>query len=304
MRIDLLETYRAILAIGTTQGAALELGVSQSAVSRRLAQLEETLGLTLFIRDKTRLIPTRENRMIQGQIEGLLDRSHRLSARAQELRNGNSSSITLRVAFPSSLTLSVVPRIVAEFLAENDQVKLELHNGPYDSIERMLLDERAEIGFLRHPVQRSGLKTAPLVTSRTVCVVPRGHPLEARGTVSVRDLRGLPLILLGRARSVRQEFEDLFRRSGLRPDIRVEAHSVCSACALVAAGLGVTLVNELMAIDQKHLPITLLPLAESFPHAFAFAMIDDTPPSISATKFMEKTTSMLADFLSAKISPV
>ncbi len=184
MRLDLLDTYDAILGTGTTQGAARRLGLSQSAVSRRLAQLEASMGLKLFIRDKTRLVPTRESEMLHGQIRSLLDRGRRLAAQVEELSQGNSAAITLRVAFPASLTLSIVPRIVAGFLEQNDQVRLELHTGPYDTIERMILDERAEIGFVRLPCQRPGLRTTPLIASRTVCVMPKDHPLTAKARIS------------------------------------------------------------------------------------------------------------------------
>ncbi len=300
MRLELLETYQAILNTGTTQGAAALLGLSQSAVSRRLGQLESELGLALFIRDKTRLIETYEGQLLQGQIRSLLDRGARLAAEAEELRAGNSSAITLRVAFPTSLTLSIVPRIIAEFLAENDQVRLELHTGPYDTIERMLLDERAEIGFIRVPTQRAGLRTTPLIASRTVCVMPRDHPLAAQSEVSVRDLKGVPLILLGRMRAPRREVDELFWSAGLRPNIKVEAHSVCSACGLVASGIGVTLVNELMALDYAHMPVTVRPLVEPSNHAFALAMAEDLPQSTAAQNFIAKTTETLLAILAAR----
>jgi DNA-binding transcriptional LysR family regulator len=154
--MDLLRTLRAITETGSTLAAAAELNVSQSAVSRRLTQLEELLGLPLFTRDKGRLIPTPENRALMPQIRTMLDHQHRLTTRAEELRTGNASSVTLRVAVPASMTLAILPEILAEFLARNDRVQVEVHTGAYDTIERMLTDERAELGFLRAPAQRPG----------------------------------------------------------------------------------------------------------------------------------------------------
>jgi DNA-binding transcriptional LysR family regulator len=297
LRLDLLQTYDAVLTTGTTQAAAAQLGLSQSAVSRRLAQLEASLGLALFVRDRTRLVPTREGQLLQGQIRSLIDSAGRLAAQAEDLGRGNSVAVTLRVACPASLTLSVVPRIIAEFLAANDQVGVELHTGPYDAIERMLLDERAELGFIRLPGQRSGLKTTPLVTSRTVCVMPAGHPLAALPRIAVQDLRGVPLILLGRMRAPRRDIDDYFWRAGIRPKVRVEAHSVGSACGLVARGLGVTLVNELMALDFVHMPLAIRPLAETMVHDFAIATAQDLPPSTAARAFAQVTARVLRGML-------
>lgn len=286
MRLDLLETYHAILNTGTTQGAAQRLGISQSAVSRRLTQFEDSLGLTLFQRVKSRLIPTRESLLMRDQIDRLLENSLRLQAQADSLRNGNSSAVTLRIAFPGSLGLTIVPSIIDAFLREHDQVKLELHTGPYDMIERMLLDDRAELGFIRLPATRTGLKTYPAVTSRTVCVMPAAHPLAARKVIAARDLKDVPMILLGRMRAPRREIDTFFSDAALMPNVRIEAHSVSSACGLVASGLGVTLVNELMAMDYVDLALTIRPLAQTMPHSFAFATAERGPVSTIAEAFI------------------
>lgn len=293
MRLSLLKTLAAVLDTGSTQGAARVLGLSQSAVSRRISQLEAELRLPLFVRDRTRLIPTRECAQLEPQIRVLAERGRGLVAEAEALRDGNSPTTTLRVAFPASLTLSIVPAIVANFLAENDRVQVEVHTGSYDTIERMLQDGRAEMGFIRLPSQRANLVLRPLMSVRTVCVMPQGHPLAALDRVGIRDLSGVPLILLGRMRPPRSEIDRVFWKAGVKPRIRVEAHSVLSACGMVAAGLGITLVNELMAWDYAHLAIEIRPLDVVLDHAFAFAAADGPPATRAAETFMQTAESFL-----------
>lgn len=292
-----LETFRAVVEHGSTLAAASELGVTQSAVSRRIAQLEKEIGLELFHRDRGRLTPTEECRLLQPHMFGMVDRGAQIVSLARELRRGNSALITLRIAMPGSLTLSILPGILRDFLAENDLIQVELHTGPYDAIERMLLDERAEIGFLRLPVQRSGLKVTPVIEARTVCVMHEDHPLAAKPEITISDLRGEPLILLGRMRAPRREIDDAFWSTGLVPNVRIEAHSVMSACSLVANGLGVTLVNELMAKDYAHLPITYRPMTRSLMHKFAFALSASSQPSHAAEQFIELCTARLRSLL-------
>ena len=300
MRLSLLQTYAAVLDTGTTQGAARLLGVSQPAISRRISQLEDELGVPLFIRDRSRLIPTRECGLLEAQIRNLADRSSNLVSEAESLRQGNSRTVTLRIAFPGSLTLSIVPAIVAGFLAEHDRVHIELHTGSYDTIERMLKDGRAELGFVRLPVEKSGLKVTPLIRVRTVCVMPRDHPLAALQEVRIKDLAGVPLILLGRLRAPRREIDQMFWNAGVRSDVRVEAHSVLSACGMVAAGLGVTLVNELMARDYAHLPIVIRPIKERLDHSFAFAVSDEIPPTRTTSNFIEFAAGRLEGMVSGQ----
>jgi DNA-binding transcriptional LysR family regulator len=293
MRLSLLQTFQAIIETGTTQGAAHKLGLSQSAVSRRLTQLEETLRIKLFIRDKTRLIPTRDSKILQSQMQLLLQRNEKLLLLADELRQGNSPAIRLRIAFPASLTLSIVPAIIKQFLETLPMVQVELHSGSYDTIERMLLDERAELGFLRMPVGRAGLTEIPLASVNTVCVMPEGHPLSEQEAVDVKDLVDEPLILLGRMRAPRHEIEMLFSRFRLRPNVKLEAHSVLSACGMAASGLGITLVNELMARDYAHMPVAIRPLKQKITHSFAMAHPKDVPLGEAARLFEETTAQFL-----------
>ena len=97
----------------------------------------------------------------------------------------------------------------------------------------------------------------------------------------------MPLILLGRRRMPRRDVDEAFWKAGLVPNIRVESHSVMSACSLAASGLGVTLVNELMARDYDHLSVTFRPVKSELPHRFAFAMAEQTPLSNAAQNFTD-----------------
>jgi DNA-binding transcriptional LysR family regulator len=297
MQLNLLETFRAVIEQGSTQAAAATLGITQSAVSRRIAQLEAELHLELFRRDKGRLVPTRDCQALQGKIFGMVDRGQQLQHLARDLRRGNSPAIRLRIAVPASLTLSILPRILRRYLEENDRVQIELHAGPYDTIERMLLDDRAELGFLRIPVQRAGLHVTPSIEAQTVCMMPNDHPLTRKAVITMEDLRSQPLILLGRMRAPRRELDEAFWNAGLAPSARIEAHSVLSACSLVAEGLGLTLVNELMARDFDHLGLTKRPFHPVLTHRFAFASNAELPLSQAAENFVALSSEFLQALL-------
>jgi len=104
------------------------------------------------------------------------------------------------------------PRFIIPLLRlrQSPMVQVELHSGSYDTIERMLLDERAELGFVRMPVQKGELVETPLVQVNTVCVLPQDHPLAVESEIDVRDLSDEPLTLLGRLRVPRHEIDTLF----------------------------------------------------------------------------------------------
>jgi DNA-binding transcriptional LysR family regulator len=281
-----IHAYDAIAATGSTIAAANELGVSQSNVSRLLQQLELYLGVRLFERDKNRLSPTREGLQIGSQIRAISDRLTSLKVMAQELEHGRSQEIPLRLAFPASLSVTLVPRLIKRFLRENGPARIEVKSGNYLSIERMIADDEAEIGFTRLPESTVGLKHERLLPSRNICVLHRDHPLSGRDGLTVTDLKGNDLILLNNARPVRHELEALLYNQGLRQRPAIEAHSVGCACALAAEGLGIAVVGELIAREYTELPLAFVPLEPALTVNYALISSERAPLSKVAVAFL------------------
>lgn len=290
-----LEVFRAIVATGSTLGAARSLDISQSAVSRLLTQLEETLGVQLFWREKGRLIPTQEEKLLFPQIQDLLERALRLRHSAEEIRRGNSGAVSLRVAFPNSMTLGILPTLVKCFLAEHSEIVIEVMTGPYNSIERMIMDGDVELGFLRLPLQQNAIDTTAVVETDSVCVMTRDHPLASREWLSVDDLRHQPLVLLGRQRAPRRDVDIAFFEAGVSPRVTVETHSVSAACGFAAQGIGIAIVNRLMAQDFRHLSLVTVPLRPAISHVFALGFLKSRPLSTTARAFADHSATWLRE---------
>lgn len=264
-----IENYDAIAATGSTSAAAVALGLSQSNVSRMLQQLEDYLGVQLFYRDKNRLSPTREGTHLGPEIRAIADRLQALRGAARELESGTSEQIRLRVAFPSSLTISLLPPMLWQFRQSFPNVSVEIFAGPYTAIERMVVDGVADVGFTRMPLTVSGLRREFEIGSRNVCALHEDHPLSSRTSLTIAELEGHDMVLLNRERPARHELEALFYRAGLRVKPVAEAHSVACACALAAAKLGITIVSELLARPNLASNLRLIPLEPMLPVTYA-----------------------------------
>lgn len=247
MNFKQLEAFQAIMASGSTTGAAQRLGVSQSAVSRLLAQFEEDLGLRLFGREKGRLVPTREAQALLQDAHGLVDSAQCFRRHSEQLRLGGFKRRLLKVAVPSTLAAQLIPSVAQSFMREHPQVVLEVLSGSYTDTERAILSRDADLGLVRLPMEMPGLKAIASLESDAVCIMPRGHALEKLDTVGPLDLDDAPLILLGRQRQIRHEIDMAFRQARVPPRVAVEVHSVSVACGFVAQGLGVSIVNALLA---------------------------------------------------------
>ncbi len=295
MNLKQLEAFQAIMATGSTIGAATRMGLSQSAVSRLLTQLEEHLGFALFLRRKGRLMATPEAEELLGQVDALVDNLQRVQRTADELRLGRSRRSLLRVAVPTSMTQSLLPRIVAEFLQPREDVVLEVITGGYDSLERAVLDRSADFAFVRLPTELEGFEVLPVLDTEGMCVMRHDHPLATLDEIPLAALRDQPLVLLGKQRNLRSELDQRLREARITPQVRVEVHSVSAACAFVAEGMGLSIVNGLLARDFGHLPLVARPLRPLLSYRFGLIFRKDQPRSLLVEAFAAHLRQRLAE---------
>lgn len=281
------------MEIGSTQGAAQYLGISQSAVSRRLTQLEQDLDLQLFVRDRAKLIPSDGSKQLERLASDVLERAFLLTEAAQALRSGQRTRALITVSVPSSITRTIMPTLIAEFCTENPGFRFDVTSGPYDATERMLRDGRVDIGLLRLPFSEPGYLLGDVITAPSVCILPKGHPLATLPEIRVQDLARVPLVLLGWRRAPRRDVDLAFQSAGIVQDIVAEAHSVSTACGLVAAGLGVSIVNGLLMRECSDLDIEVRPFVPTLPNRLSFVQPLGPKVSEGAASFVKFATERL-----------
>lgn len=279
MNFKQLEAFQAIMLSGSTTGAAERLGLSQPAISRLLAQLEEGLALRLFVREKGRLTPTAEAQALRNDAQGLMDSAQCFRRHAEQLRLGGFKRRLLKVAVPNTLATTLMPTLAKRFMQAHPDVVLEVLSGSYSDAEHALLGRDADIGLVRLPMEMQGLSTRAILESEAVCIMPKGHALEHLTEVSPNDLIDCSLILLGRQRQIRHEIDMAFRQKRVQPRVALEVHSVSEACAHVAQGLGVSIVNALLARHCPQGAISSRPFRPHIGYQLGIATLSQAPAS-------------------------
>ncbi len=258
-----LRVLKAINQVGTTSHAAEVLNVSQSGVSRMLAQIEKELDLDLFERDKGRLKIKPESLNLLSNALHVLEDLERLHEQALEIKRGRKGKQVFKIAMPHTFAKSLAPKLIKQLIDRYPQVSVELFSSHYHSIEDSVYSGQADVGFTRIS-NHSKFRSIPLDSGTAMCVFPQGHFFETFHSVTAENLRDQKLIMIGRKSSTRQDVMDWFTRSNLYPEIVVEAHSVDVACSFVAEGVGVSIANStiLKGVDSRNiraLPILDLP---------------------------------------------
>jgi DNA-binding transcriptional LysR family regulator len=153
----------------------------------------------------------------------------------------------LRVMVPPSLLHYFLPETLRRFAASHPHTRLEIDYGPAASGMAALAQGRADIAVLSLPIDAAGLEMVPLIDVETVCLVPVGHVLAAKAAISPADLDRQKVVLIDRRFALREKLDDLFRRAGAVPDIRVETSSGAAAAGCAQVGIGIAVVSRLIA---------------------------------------------------------
>lgn len=247
-------------------GAARALGLSQPAVSQQIAQLEEKLAVSLFEREKGRLVPTTDGLDLFGEVSRAFENLERVLALAQDL--SNRSSTRLRLAVPHSTAVRLVPAVYDRLEPAYPNLKITVELGSYPEIMAMVASRKVDVGVAKSTYSHPGVAAGKLVNSPYVCVLPSDHPLRGRARIGPRDLRGHPLILLGKETMTRSRIESQFAKAGAIPQVLIETHSVGSACAFVEAGKGIALAPALMAVQHLGPKLSLCPFDSEMTDTF------------------------------------
>jgi DNA-binding transcriptional LysR family regulator len=245
LNLRALRVLRAVAASGSQAAASRTLNVAPSAISRTIVELEAELGFALFRRDKGRLIPTQTGRAFALEVERVFREVDRLADTARELRAAGGNR--LRAIVPPSLSHRFLPETLRRFVAAHPETRLDIDYGPAAAGMAALAQGRADIAVLSLPIDTAGLEVVPLIDVETVCLVPADHKLAAKAAISPTDLDRQKVILIDRRFALREKLDDLFRRAGAIPDIRVETSSGAAAAGCAQAGIGIAVVSRLIA---------------------------------------------------------
>lgn len=282
MNLRQVEIFRVVMTSGTTTRAAEILHVSQPAVSKMIQELERSLGFHLFQRIKGRLHPTQEGQLFFREVEqAFLGLAH-LRGAAARIRDYGSGE--LRIACLSALSTNVLPRALQAFMTRNPNVAITFQARMSSNVRDLVASGQFDLGIVADEIDSTGVAVEEFARFRVAVAMPQGHPLETLDVVHPSDLDGHRFIALAPEDTTRREAEEAFERAGVTIRPVVETPYSTTICAMVAAGIGVGLVNPLTAEPYLGHGLVLRP----FEPALHFRTLLITPPSRLASRNLEE----------------
>ncbi|MBL8326132.1 MAG: LysR family transcriptional regulator [Rubrivivax sp.] len=277
-----IEAFRWVMLRGSVTGAAAALGVSQPAISRLVRDLETDTGLTLFERRGNHLLPTPEATLLLAEAERYATGLHALTRFAADLRAHRGGR--LRVAALPAMAMGFLPRFASKFIEGRERAKMHLSGMPSHLVIDAVQVGQADIGLAAAPPERPGLQIESL-DSRAVLAVPSGHRLARRRSVSLPDLAGERVVALSEPTIFSVHTDTLL--AGIAHDVVATTPLSGIACALVAEGLGVAIVDPFSVADYLGRGVVAVALQPRFDVRIAMITSAHHRPSALAGEFIE-----------------
>ncbi|MGQ0620771.1 MAG: LysR family transcriptional regulator [Panacagrimonas sp.] len=259
MELRRLSYFVAVVEQRSFRAASLKLHLSQPPLTRQIQLLEESLGVQLLRRGPAGAEPTAAGQMFYEEARNLLMLAEQAVERVRLAGQGQIGRLDVGV-FGSAI-LGAIPQIVREFRERFPKVEVVLHSLDRAAQLKALRERRIHVGFNRFFAEEPDLSWEVIQTEQMNVVLPSTHPLASRASLGLADIGQQPLILY--PRTPRPGFIDqlmrLFHARGITPSQVQEVDDVLTATALVASGLGLSLVTDsgrnLSIPGITHLPL-------------------------------------------------
>jgi DNA-binding transcriptional LysR family regulator len=262
----------AVAELGSVSKAAQALRITQPALSRQVASLEQELGFELFERAGRRLLLTARGEQLVGDCRSLLAHAASLGERVGALRRGDIH--TLRIA-ASALTIEALfPTFLARYARQHPEVKLALLEA--DAASHLGMLERGEAHVAVNvvnmiEVDERRFATHPLPRFHVVAAFVPGLVAEEGDAIDIRRLAKYPLLVLDTSFGTRNVFDAACRLADVRPNVLLESRAVHALLALAEVGHGVAIVPSILRPDRRKLRVMRVTLRRE-PHPLQISL--------------------------------
>ena len=243
---------------------AAVLYTSQSGVSKHIKDLEDELGVELFVRRGKRLMGlTDPGRELVNVVERILLDAANIRLLAQQFSENSRGQLT--VATTHTQARYALPAAVAEFKRMFPDVRLVLHQGNPPELAAMLLDGAADIAIATESLlDSSDIIAFPYYSWHHGLVVPRGHPLADVHPLSLEAIAQWPIITYHEGFTGRGHIDERFAAAGLVPDIVMAALDADVIKTYVELGMGVGIMAAMAFSPERDTALRLLDCSTLF----------------------------------------
>ncbi len=245
METHQLRYFLAIAQTGRFTTAAQTCNVSQPSLSIQIAKLEEELGGPLFERTRKGGKLTARGEIFLPRAKMILEQMESAREDAKALSGLSMGKVSLGCMPTTGAHL--LPPILTAFRKAYPKIQVHLKEESSPNLALALEQGEVELAIMDEAGLRPGLDHQTILTEELLLALPAKHRLAGKGSLHLKQTADESFILMKTGHGFRQITLDLYRKAGLEPKVVFESGGIETVQALVAAGLGISLVPQMVA---------------------------------------------------------
>jgi DNA-binding transcriptional LysR family regulator len=249
MDLRQLEAFVAVVQRESFTRAAEALHLTQPAITRQIAGLEQELHTRLLERMGRRVQLTASGEALLRYATEILRLAREAELAVTDVNSGAAGR--LAVGASSTTATYVLPPLLRRFREAYPGVELSVHTGISAQVVAMVRANGVDVGIVTGLHQEEGLVQIPLAEHATVVVVYPEHALaQSAGPVATADLQGSPLILMEEGTNLRAYADRLLSTAGVEEQVTMELDNVEAIKKMIEAGLGISLLPMISVTSE------------------------------------------------------
>lgn len=210
------------------------------------------------------------------------------------------SAANFRIATIPAYAESIIPRAIQCLLRARPPMHFSIHSHEEPSLRHEMTTQVFDLGLTESFTEREGATSETIVAGDMVCVLPQGHRLARQKTLTPMDFTGQPFIYFGQNDPYRHKLDEVFQSAGVARDYAAETTTATSVCAMVAAGVGISVINPLTAASHTGRNVAFRRLSVSVPYLLSVWRPARSTRMAQAKKFVS-TLRNVTDEMSANL---
>ena len=257
-----LKLFLAIAEEGSLSRGASRCHLSPPSASLRLKDLEEKLGLSLFVRGARGVKLTMAGTVMLDHVRRCMAGLEQMHSDLLPYSQGLTTHLTL---FANNNAInSFLPKDLARFFSAHPTVRITLQERMGHEIVAAVAEGRADVGVVAIDIDHPDLDFIPYQKDTFVMIVPAGHRLGKRRSIRYSECLGETWICLQNGSALHTYLVNKATESGGRLDVRVQVAGFDGITQLVASGAGVAIVPKTVVSNQRHAKIRVLDLNDDW----------------------------------------
>ena len=249
MEIEQLQYFKTVATMQHMTRAAEVLAISQPALSKSIANIEQHLGVPLFNREGRSIYLNRFGELFLQSVNVILDEYDRIKEEFEDIIKPGSGEVSF--GFIHTLGMEVVPELIASTSSAFPNMHFSLTQATSLNLMKRLEEGAIDL-CLSQKIESKviEIETEELFVEELFVIVPTTHPLAMQESVKLDEVKNEPFIAIKKGNSLRQLVDEFFLDAGIELKTTFAAEEMHTVAGFVGAGMGISLIPNIKGLDH------------------------------------------------------